>query len=430
MRLPKPSSRSVPTIACSGTPAWRVRVPISPTSLPCSVCSSSLPSPVTTARDARMRSSKSSASSTNGAPGSSVAPYCAHRPPLRPPAPPVIGTPRGSLRERLRELVQPGFEPLRPCAASAPFCGPKTFGASSNGVRTSHSTTIFAPADAAGRPRSPRSRPRRRRSWPSRRRRRGSPPRRPARRRRSARRCRRWRRSRRPSRASARGRWPSPSRRSPCRRPRRGRSRCGRRRRAGPCTVTATQLAAELGQQRVERPLAAVGHRAEVGRHQPGALEPAPDRTRDLGGAERALEGVGGDEDGALRDGHGAASCQASRDTRTDTPRRTGHIRAWRSPGSRPPWACCRRSGASPSSPSSRAAPAASTSSCARSTASRAGMLAATLRRLEQRRPDRPARLRRRPRARRVRPHPPGAELFAALTPLSGWALQHRPAAA
>ena len=51
MRLPKASSASVPTIACSGTPAWRVRVPISPTSLPCSVCSSSLPSPVTTARD-------------------------------------------------------------------------------------------------------------------------------------------------------------------------------------------------------------------------------------------------------------------------------------------------------------------------------------------------------------------------------------------
>ena len=39
-----------PTIACSGTPAWRARVPISPTSLPCSVCWSSLPSPVTTAR--------------------------------------------------------------------------------------------------------------------------------------------------------------------------------------------------------------------------------------------------------------------------------------------------------------------------------------------------------------------------------------------
>ena len=63
------------------------------------------------------------------------------------------------------------------------------------------------------------------------------------------------------------------------------------------------QLPAELGQQRVERSLAAVGDRAEVGRHQPAAFEPAADRARDLRGAERALERVGGDEDGAL--GHG-----------------------------------------------------------------------------------------------------------------------------
>ena len=65
------------------------------------------------------------------------------------------------------------------------------------------------------------------------------------------------------------------------------------------------QLAAELGEQRVERALAAVGDRAEVGRHQAGALEPAADRARDLGGVERALERVGGDEDGTLRDSHG-----------------------------------------------------------------------------------------------------------------------------
>ena len=63
------------------------------------------------------------------------------------------------------------------------------------------------------------------------------------------------------------------------------------------------QLAAQAGQQRVERPLAAVGHRAEVGRHQAGALEAAADQRRHLGGAERALEGIRRDEHRAL--GHG-----------------------------------------------------------------------------------------------------------------------------
>ena len=111
IRLPKPSSRSVPTIACSGTPAWRVRVPISPTSLPSSVCSSSLPSPVTTARAARIRASKSSASRIHGAPASSAAPCAAHRPPLRPPAAPVIGTPRGSRGKQRGERVQPRLQP-------------------------------------------------------------------------------------------------------------------------------------------------------------------------------------------------------------------------------------------------------------------------------------------------------------------------------
>ena len=51
MRLPNASSASRPTTACSGTPAWRVRVPISPTSCRSSVCSSSVPSP----RDHRAR---------------------------------------------------------------------------------------------------------------------------------------------------------------------------------------------------------------------------------------------------------------------------------------------------------------------------------------------------------------------------------------
>ena len=144
MRLPKASSASVPTIACSGTPACRVRVPISPTSLPWSVCSSSLPSPVMTARLARMRESKSSASSTHGAPGSSVAWWTAHRPPERPPAQPVIGTPRGSRGQRPASSARRSSSRFT-MSGSAPFCGPNTFGACSNGVRTSHSTTRRAP---------------------------------------------------------------------------------------------------------------------------------------------------------------------------------------------------------------------------------------------------------------------------------------------
>ena len=47
---------------------------------------------------------------------------------------------------------------------------------------------------------------------------------------------------------------------------------------SGSCTLGARQLAAEAGEQRVERALAAVGHRAEVGRHEPGALQAAADR--------------------------------------------------------------------------------------------------------------------------------------------------------
>src|SRR4051812_3790575 len=143
MRLPKPSSASVPTIACSGTPFWRARVPISPTSLPCRVCSSSLPSPVTTALEASIRRSKSTASSTNGAPASSLAPYCAHSPPESPPAAPVIGTPRGSRGNRCASSSR-RCSSLRTMSSSAPFCGPKTRGASSNGVRTSLRITICA----------------------------------------------------------------------------------------------------------------------------------------------------------------------------------------------------------------------------------------------------------------------------------------------
>ena len=151
MRLPNASSASVPTIACSGTPAWRVRVPISPTSLPCSVCSSSLPSPVTTARGGahalvevervederrarleRRRRARPTARRTS------------------PPAAPVIGTPRGSRGKRVGQLVEALAEPLHHAPASAPFCGPNTSAQRSHGSCTSHSTTIRAPPQAAG----------------------------------------------------------------------------------------------------------------------------------------------------------------------------------------------------------------------------------------------------------------------------------------
>ena len=62
------------------------------------------------------------------------------------------------------------------------------------------------------------------------------------------------------------------------------------------------RLAAEVDEQGVERAVAAVGEREQVGRHQAGALEAAADRARDLGGAERALERVGRDQHGALWD--------------------------------------------------------------------------------------------------------------------------------
>ena len=57
------------------------------------------------------------------------------------------------------------------------------------------------------------------------------------------------------------------------------------------------RLAAEHRQQHVQRPLAAVGDRAQIGRQQARGLQPSPDRRGDLRRAERALERVGRDED-------------------------------------------------------------------------------------------------------------------------------------
>jgi hypothetical protein len=73
-----------------------------------------------------------------------------------------------------------------------------------------------------------------------------------------------------------------------------------------PAHARGVRLAAERQHQRLHRPLATVRERAQIRREQPGALQPAADRCRHLRGAERPLERIGGDEDGALGNGrHG-----------------------------------------------------------------------------------------------------------------------------
>ena len=257
------------TTAWHGTPAWRARDAISPTALPSSVVASSRPSPVTTAPAARMRSSNPSASSTNGAPGSSRAPNAAHSPPARPPAAPVIGTPRGSrgsvARQRRRAARDSRCDRV---AASAPFCGANTAAARSNGVRTSHSTTSRAPRRppclldrldraraAVGRRAAARGDEHDLRAGLDRRGDQLAGAR--ARRRLGVALVRAPR---------APGRSPRRPRRSPSRRPRPARSPARTGRPSGSCASVPLRLAAERGEQHLERPLAAVGDRAQVGR--------------------------------------------------------------------------------------------------------------------------------------------------------------------
>ena len=249
-----------------------------------------------------MRASKSSASSTHGAPGSSMAPWTAHSPPDSPPAQPVIGTPRGSRGQLAGQRVEPLLEPLdhrrvgallrpehlraRPrtaCArrtarrACAPPRPPASSIASSapappSVVAEPPTATMITAAPACGRRGDQlagavgRSRPRV-----------ALAPRRPA-----------------PARS------PSRSRRSRVPPSSTSAEAAGELAPERIVGVGGDDLAAEAGQQRVERPLAAVGDRAQVGRHQAGALEPAADRARHLGGPERALERVGRDQDRAL----------------------------------------------------------------------------------------------------------------------------------
>ena len=75
---------------------------------------------------------------------------------------------------------------------------------------------------------------------------------------------------------------PSPSRRSPSRRPRPARTRSAPASPSGPCTSTAINSPPSCGSSASSVPSPAVGHRAQVRRHQPRLLQPAPDRPRHL----------------------------------------------------------------------------------------------------------------------------------------------------
>jgi hypothetical protein len=63
------------------------------------------------------------------------------------------------------------------------------------------------------------------------------------------------------------------------------------------------ELAAERREERLERPRTPVGDGAEVGRHEAGALEPATDPSRDLGGPEAPGKRGRRHQHGALGDG-------------------------------------------------------------------------------------------------------------------------------
>ena len=105
-------ARRRPTIAWQGTPAWRARVATSETALPARLWLSSRPSPVTTARAARIRASKPTASSTNGAPGTQLG---AEAPPTGRPTGRrrrrSSARPRGSRGSAAGEGVQPRGQP-------------------------------------------------------------------------------------------------------------------------------------------------------------------------------------------------------------------------------------------------------------------------------------------------------------------------------
>ena len=253
MRLPKPSSASLPTIACNGTPACRVRVPISPTSLPCSVRSVELALAgddgargahalveVERVQDERGARFERGAVLGPQAAGADVAQHDDLRP----------ADPAGVLDRLQGACAAVGGG--RAADRDQDHGGARVRG---GGDQLAGAVGARVPSVSFGFRHEPETA--RHRQLDDRR-------------------------------AAVLDQAEARTHRVPQR----------------AFDLVCDQLAAELREQRVERALAAVGDRAQIGRHQAGALEAAADRAGDPGGVERALEGVGGDEDGALRYDH------------------------------------------------------------------------------------------------------------------------------
>ena len=222
--------------------------------------------------------------------GRASAPRCAQRPPAIPPAAPVIGTPRGS-RGASRANVSSRCSSGATSPGPAPFCGPKTAGARSNGIWTSQITVKGRSTHAARSAASTRARVRAR----------------------AAARGDEYLGA--PARAAATISSPVPrlvAPRASRSRPRAGRARWPRPRRPPPGRLRAARTRrAAAGRARLERPPRDVVPRARGGsprpcrrrRRRPAApdrrarpLDAAPDRLRDRQRAVGPLELVGRDE--------------------------------------------------------------------------------------------------------------------------------------
>ena len=156
MRLPNGVERSRPTIAWQRDAGLAHRVPISPTSLPSSVCSSSRP------RRSPPRGRRACARRSRARRGRTARPARASR--RAGPQPAAEPARRAGHRHAARIAREPPRRARRaapPAARPAPGRRPSAAedrGARSNGVRTSHSTTIRAPRGRRA-PRSPPARP-------------------------------------------------------------------------------------------------------------------------------------------------------------------------------------------------------------------------------------------------------------------------------
>ena len=310
-------ARRSPTIAWQGTPAWRARGRDLAGDL---ALQRLLVEPALADDDARARRAcavveAERARARTRAPGSSVGAVARPQ-----PARQAAGGAGHRHAARVARAASPRARSSRcarrfTAAGSAPFCGPNDLRRALERRAHVAQHDERRAAQAAARPRSPRSRPRRRRSSRCRRRRRARPRRRRRPRRRSARRCPRVdaaSASRSLVGARAPGRWPARPRRSRCRRPRSARSPPWTSRPSGSLTRRRRGLAAERREQHLHRPLAAVGDRAQVGRRR-SPRAPARGRSRPRPRSPRSvpLNESGATSTGARRDGScgGAARC-------------------------------------------------------------------------------------------------------------------------